>query len=279
MGVMLIFLFFSREVDFTRFDGRSAVTQMVSQALVILISAVIASKFIQFSKIGFCGEGFAKGILLGWYAVLFIVLNIISGVSGMFSAESELLNPSALTIAAFALYCFLIGFFEEFLVRGIILNMLLNRCGGTKKGMYASVVLSGAIFGFVHLFNLLKTPDMIVATLTQAVYATFFGVFVGAVYLRTKNLWAVIALHSVYDFCAAVFDLLYTSAAAAEEIAKDIAVTEALAVIATTLPLLVLGFFFLRKVKDYGTVRDSVFGIVSEYKFLNGKNRKNGTVQ
>ena len=69
----------------------------------------------------------------------------------------------------------------------------------TKAGAYATSAFSGAIFGILHLFNLFGSNNPS-AIIIQAVAAAATGFFFGAVYLRCRNLWAMMVLHAFNDF-------------------------------------------------------------------------------
>ena len=89
--------------------------------------------------------------------------------------------------------------FEEVLFRGIFIHNL--RASG--KEPLATLVISAAVFGAIHLTNL---AGMTVANvLVQVLYATVFGLVTGAVYLKTGDLASVILAHAIVDMSNHVF--------------------------------------------------------------------------
>lgn len=103
-------------------------------------------------------------------------------------------------IAMLAVECLFIGIFEEAAFRGIILDLVLERFGQTKKGVFVSLVVTSAAFGLIHLFNLFAGAGF-GATLQQVGYSFLIGGMCGVVFVRTKCLPIVMLIHAVYDFC------------------------------------------------------------------------------
>src|SRR5699024_4769192 len=92
-----------------------------------------------------------------------------------------------------------IGMAEEFFFRGFIQGEIVDAYGKTRKQVITSVVVSGVIFGLVHLTNTLSGQD-IITTLMQVIQASSLGILLGSIYFITKNIWSVVFLHAFYDF-------------------------------------------------------------------------------
>lgn len=69
------------------------------------------------------------------------------------------------------------------------------------------MLVSGVSFGLLHALNAIATGDVFSA-LIQVIYAVSIGVLDGAIYLRSRNLWGVILMHTLTDVSAflAVFE-------------------------------------------------------------------------
>ncbi len=87
------------------------------------------------------------------------------------------------------------GLSEETLARGIMLPALLSR------GKWVALLSAAAIFSAGHItnlffeeFGLLEWADKFLATFG-------FAVLYGAVFLRTGNIWPLIFLHMLHDYC------------------------------------------------------------------------------
>ena len=85
--------------------------------------------------------------------------------------------------------------FEEILLRGIFLTMLLIRHSERK-----SIALSAAAFGGIHILNFLNgpiTPQLLVSVFAQILYTTSYGLFYGYLFIKTQNLIPCMVMHYV----------------------------------------------------------------------------------
>lgn len=88
---------------------------------------------------------------------------------------------------------FLIGIIEELVFRGIILSALKQR------GKKSAILISSAIFGLFHLFNLIYGAD-ILDTVVQVIFAFGFGLIMAVVRYETDLLLPQIIVHALWDF-------------------------------------------------------------------------------
>ncbi len=117
----------------------------------------------------------------------------------LLTVSDKTLNP-AHEILFFVFNMILTGVTEELIFRGIVLDSFHSVFGSsTKSGAFATACLSGGIFGALHLFNLIGSENPS-AIFIQAVGAVGAGFYLGAVYLRCRNLWALMFMHAVNDF-------------------------------------------------------------------------------
>ncbi len=90
-------------------------------------------------------------------------------------------------LLSFFLFLF-ISLFEELMMRGYILNNLLE-----SMNKYLALIISSAIFSLFHIFNdntsLLGMINLFLAGLT-----------LGAAYIYTRNLWFPISMHLFWNF-------------------------------------------------------------------------------
>jgi len=84
---------------------------------------------------------------------------------------------------------FLVGVFEETLVRGILFRFLEEGFGS-----WIALTITALFFGFSHMSN----PN---ATMWSAIaIALAAGVLIGAVYMATRSLWFAMGLHTAWNF-------------------------------------------------------------------------------
>lgn len=93
----------------------------------------------------------------------------------------------------------LIGVFEELAFRGTLFLAILEKRRDSKKKIFWTTVVSSALFGLLHLTNLLDGAG-VGATLMQVGYSFLIGGMCSIVLLKTGNLLICILLHAVFDF-------------------------------------------------------------------------------
>lgn len=197
-------------------------------------------------------ENFLKGIGIGGFMLL-ATLNNLAG-SLLEVAEYPAVSPSFYLIIIVIIEQIFVGVFEEFLVRGLVLNVLLAKIQNDRfKGKMEAIILSALFFGAIHLLNLFSEPQMINATIAQVFYAAFIGIFLGALYLRTNNIWVVVFYHAIYDIVSELPAIFHTIPA--QEMA-DISVSDAIITAAFAFIFVVVGLFLARKWRDTGISAD-----------------------
>ena len=90
------------------------------------------------------------------------------------------------------------GFSEETAFRGLGVANYLRKVQ-TEKGVVTIFWLSSIVFGLAHVANALAGAPLLIS-IGQAAYAAGIGMLLGAVYLRTGNLWPTILGHMSVDF-------------------------------------------------------------------------------
>ena len=136
------------------------------------------------------------GALICFPALLVVVNNlpIIGLVSGNATVERVDL------IWLFVLECIAIGFYEELAFRGFVFPLIMEKTGTSRKGIFLATIYSGAVFGLMHLVNLLEGAG-IGSVVLQIGYSFLIGAMCSVVLVKTRNVWICVVLHAIYDFC------------------------------------------------------------------------------
>ena len=142
--------------------------------------------------------GLGQGFLIGLYLV---IIGFYSLIVTTIMADKSKINP-IWQIAIFAITMIFIGTCEEFLFRGVISNLLFNKYGKTIPGVWFAVIMTGVIFGCMHLFNALSPEVSFYSALIQGLVAGVLGMVLTAIYFRCRNIWVVVILHAFIDFAA-----------------------------------------------------------------------------
>ncbi|WP_119325849.1 CPBP family intramembrane glutamic endopeptidase [Companilactobacillus musae] len=90
--------------------------------------------------------------------------------------------------------CLLVGLAEEYIFRGLLVGLFLKLLHNNALG---AVTGSSIIFGLIHMMNLKSLPIGYVSA--QVIFAAALGILFGTIYLKTRNLSIVIALHALRD--------------------------------------------------------------------------------
>jgi len=160
--------------------------EMIVELILAALAIALLTALRSWGRVGFRALIRLSDLRLYWlplFPVLPAVPAAIVGITGMRFGE----------ILYFLILACLIGLVEEVFFRGLILQAL------AAKGLWRSAILSGVIFGAMHLLNLLFGADL-TATLFQASYAVALGFAFAAVTLRTCVLWPLIVIHALTDF-------------------------------------------------------------------------------
>jgi len=183
-----------------------------------------------------------RAVWLVWPFLLFTLLNLDSLINGNLQVDTSRLE----LIVLFVFLNLSIGFAEEVMARGVVLNLLLRKWGGTRQGIYLSVLVSALLFGIAHIFNLFTGHLTPLANLTQIGYSIAFGIVFAACFLRNNSIWPVIIMHAAVDFAGG---LRHISIGGSEHtLVANNTVEAALNSLIISLPLLLYGLFILRKV-------------------------------
>ncbi len=125
-----------------------------------------------------------------YYIPLFLV-GIVSAVSGF----EDIFTFQIWIYVIASIY---IGFFEELLYRGLLLNLFKH------KGMIPAVVLSSFLFGGMHLINIFSGKSVFMVFL-QVVYAGTLGFALAMTYIRTNSIIPGILAHIFLDAFGSLF--------------------------------------------------------------------------
>lgn len=96
-----------------------------------------------------------------------------------------------------------VAIIEEIYLRGLLQNLLEKWFGKQKNAALYAILVASVLFGMGHIFGAAGQP--IITVICKVFWATALGIYLGAVYYRTRNIWVPIVLHMVIDFCGVPF--------------------------------------------------------------------------
>lgn len=90
------------------------------------------------------------------------------------------------------------GFWEEAASKGLVMSGMLLKWRRTAKGRIGMILVTGILFGSLHLLNVLFSHDLEYC-IWNAIYSSAFGVFMAAIYLHSKSISLCMVLHAVWN--------------------------------------------------------------------------------
>ena len=169
-------------------------TMFISELVIVLFALIMLLLGKRLSILKPCGKSIIYGIKRGMPIFVVSLISLFSSLTGILGENLNIPNLISLIILAIT-----IGMAEEFFFRGFIQGEIVDAYGKSRKQVIMSVVVSGVIFGLVHITNALSGQD-IITTLMQVLQASSLGILLGSIYFITKNIWSVVFLHAFYDF-------------------------------------------------------------------------------
>lgn len=106
----------------------------------------------------------------------------------------------------YALLCLSVGLFEEVAFRGCVFTVSLERIKNIQQAplrVLVSCVVSSALFGLVHLTNLLAGASVGYVIL-QVGYSFLIGGMCAIIMVKTSHIWYGVLLHAVYNFAGGI---------------------------------------------------------------------------
>ena len=175
------------------------IARLIIAGLLILIMPLFFRRKCNF---GFRGGKLALGICLALPELIVPVWNLLQ----IKVYEAPLVTGAA-AVAAAIMHGIGPGVSEEVFCRGFTVSNLMRIWKDKPNRIFRCMLVSGVSFGLLHALNAIATGDVF-AALIQVIYTASIGMLDGAIYLRSRNLWGVILMHTLTDVSAflAVFE-------------------------------------------------------------------------
>ncbi len=96
-------------------------------------------------------------------------------------------------------YYFLVGCIEELMCRGLLLEAFLR----WSKRPFFAIVLSSLFYGLFHIPSIFGQVPILV--LMRIFWSIGFGLYMGSLYVETKNILFVALVHAIADWATILF--------------------------------------------------------------------------
>ncbi len=176
-------------------------TLMLDFLLAFVICWLCKKFLIKDWQFGLRSEGLLTGLKkYGLPAVIATVMVTIAFCIGLMPFDN---NPTIWrVIIEGVVYYIGVGIMEELYLRGLLQNIIEKWFGERKNATLYAVLIASLLFGLGHIFGALGQP--IITVIAKIVWATALGVYFGAVYVKTRNLWVPVILHLIINSGAAI---------------------------------------------------------------------------
>ena len=171
---------------------------MANFLIAFLLCGLISRTLIKDWKFGLSSTGISEGLKkYGLPALIATVSVAVSFCIGL----SPLDNTPTIwrVIVEGIVYYIGVGIMEELYLRGLLQNLIEKLFGKRKNAALYAILITSVLFGAGHIFGALGQPWITV--LCKMIWAAGLGVYFGAVYVKTRNLWVPIILHTLIDLC------------------------------------------------------------------------------
>lgn len=220
--------------DITGYFWAVAIVRTVFGALGVVL--MVRSGFLQAFKLH-------KDFFKSWDIVLVGLLIAVNNfpIIALITKDASV-TVSAGTFIPYLAFCVSIGFFEEVFFRGLIFSALLIYFKGKKAGDFWAIIISSAVFGLAHLFNLISGAD-IISVIIQVGYTFLCGTVFALLFYFTKSIYLSILCHALFD----VGGLLVQSLGNGQIWNTPTIILTIILSVAAGLYLMLRTFFFMRK--------------------------------
>lgn len=177
-------------------------TLMVNFLLAFAICWLCKKVFIKDWHFGLHSKGVLTGLRKhGLPAVIATVLVTIAFCIGLTPFDNK---PTVWRVAVEGIVYYIgVGVMEELYLRGLLQNVIEKWFGKKKNATLYAILIASTLFGLGHIFGALGQP--IVTIIAKTVWAIALGIYFGAVYVTSKNLWVPIILHLIINLCGIPF--------------------------------------------------------------------------
>ncbi len=135
------------------------------------------------------------------YGIVGSAVGIISGIAFYIGLKPFNYNPTIWKVLIEGIIYYIgVAIVEELYVRGLLLNFIEKLCHKKNNNTMIAIILSSVIFGLGHIIGVLGQPILII--ITKVVWTIAMGIYFGAIYKKTNNLWLPIILHFIINVCA-----------------------------------------------------------------------------
>ena len=164
------------------------ITEIILSILVVFVTF----KYFSLEEVGLSKRVNKKQLLWILPSTLIIVLIIVGEITSI--TQNGLDESQIKSLMLIGGTTILVGFSEELMFRGIILNTALKNYGKLK-----AIFISSLAFGLLHTVNVLAGLSFS-QMIFQFVLTSIFGLLFALIYIRINNILPLMVFHFLWDF-------------------------------------------------------------------------------
>jgi membrane protease YdiL (CAAX protease family) len=152
-------------------------------------------------------------------------------------------------LISFIIFNLLIGFAEEFSMRGLLFPILTKNFIKNKYSIFIGLIISSIIFGVIHYIGYISGDQTFKSATNQVIFAFGIGMYFGGLLIRGKNIYAISIFHGLINIIG-TFDEITSNGFKTLEPDKSGEFTINFIYILTII-LSISGVYLLRNYKSY----------------------------
>jgi uncharacterized protein len=112
---------------------------------------------------------------------------------------------------SFIIFQLMVGFAEEFSMRGILLPVITKIFINSKNAIYFGLIISSFVFAIIHYLSFISGIQTFESATNQVILAFGIGVYFGSLLLRSNNIILISLLHGFVNIIGRFSDITYNS--------------------------------------------------------------------
>ncbi len=181
-------------------DAFDYVTLIVTDAAIIAVMLLILWRTHHLSLMKGQGASLRTCVSVSAFKLVYTALLVVLIIPDCISNHMTF-RPFGM-ILLFIVLMFVVATAEELMCRAVISETMLEHFGLDARGVRKAALLSGVLFGCMHLFNALSSNPL--AAVGQSFANIAAGFMLAAMYFRSGSMWTVIIVHALNNIGAAM---------------------------------------------------------------------------
>lgn len=175
-----------------------------------LLCALLKRLFFSGWTLGLKWDGVGRGLRrYGFVGAVAAAASFAAFAFGL-RADFDVVPSAGRVLIEGVLYCVGVSLFEEVYLRGLLQNLVERLIGTRKNAALWAVLISSTLFGLGHIAGALSSGLWV--AVAKVLWTFGLGIYFGAVYIKTANLWVPAILHMLVNLTGILFCFTTTTA-------------------------------------------------------------------